>query len=107
MNAYSPTLTTNLSPWLPLQFACRSAWRAACRGWLHARHLQRCAAVEREGLRQLHAMDDRMLSDIGLSRGDLPWMAQRDAFALLREDVGAYNRAHGLGGRLFTTSGGN
>lgn len=103
MNLSAPPFPTTPVPWLPLQFACSSAWRAARRGWLRARALQRRAAIAREGLRQLHEMDDRMLSDIGLSRGDVPWMSQRDAFARLLEDVSAYNRAYGLRAPLFDT----
>lgn len=98
MNPYASTFPTSLPTLLPLYLASRCAWRAARRGWQHARALQHRAATEREGLRQLNEMDDRMLSDIGVARCDLPWMSQRDAYAALLDDVGAYHRAWGVHG---------
>lgn len=84
------------SPLYPIHAALRSAWRAARRAWSSARERQRRGARDREDLAKLWGMSDYQLADIGLSRSDLPWMSQRDAYARLAEDVTVYNRAFGL-----------
>lgn len=94
MTTLSLTSAARLSPLLPLMCALSSARRA----WVRARARQRQQALERRALAELHAMNARELADIGLHRGDLPWMAQRNEFARLLDDNSAYMRAYGAGG---------
>lgn len=61
------------------------------RGWRHAIDRLRRAARERKALRELHAMTDRQLADIGLSRGDLPRLTRRPP--LVADDALAWDLA--------------
>ena len=76
-------------------WAIACAVRSARRAWARARERQRRAALEYAAWEQLHELDERMLVDIGLLPGDLPWMAERDAFARLAGDASAWNGAFG------------
>ena len=44
-------------------------------------------------------MNDRMLTDMGVSRCDIPWFSQRDAFARLLEDQALLERSLGVASR--------
>jgi uncharacterized protein YjiS (DUF1127 family) len=80
MNNLTMHHAAKLPPLYSFTFTLRGAWRGARRAWLLARNRQRQARHDRESLRQLYEMNDQILSDIGLSRSDLPWLTRRDAF---------------------------
>lgn len=99
MSFHTLSAPARLAPFYSLQLALLGAWRGARRAWAIGRQRQRDARRHHESLRELYEMNDQMLADIGLSRGDFPWYSQRDAFARLLDDQAAYRRAFG-GGRL-------
>lgn len=94
MTTLSLTSETRLPSLFPLMCALSSARRA----WVRAGARQRQQALERRALAELQEMNARELADIGLHRGDLPWMGQRNEFARLLDDHAVYMRAYGVGG---------
>ena len=75
MTSASLTLSAARQPFNAIRFAIVSALRSARRSWALARARERRAALELATWEQLRDLDERMLDDIGLKPGDLPWMA--------------------------------
>jgi uncharacterized protein YjiS (DUF1127 family) len=73
----------------PLRTAARAAVAAAGKGWrAYIRRRERSAAV-----RELRALDDRTLKDIGINRSEIEWVVEGQDDTRLKDATIAANRS--------------